>query len=295
MSFLNPVNEPVLRFKSTDAGAPQINYNARTAGDVKAVLKACLVTGYGATPSAGWSIVNEVNHVAEFVSPSVAMIDYRFGIDDSSSANTSWYYQYKDLRSNPKNNSSSKSFGRIDNSSVNNGWQLLTTERGLILIEVVQYTTVNHTSCRITYFGVSKSANDTLGSDIVFFNTGHGGTINSHNGFYGGANAYVARHATAKVVTTSPDMFGVDRSYGESYIDLASDIYLTTNGGAALLSKLPALMCQTLAQPPSIGVCNITLDGRTFIEVFCGGVTSTASSAYSYSRTFVIPLDYWEY
>lgn len=66
MSFLNPVSEPVKRFKSTDAGAPQINYNARVSGDVKTVLKACLVTGYGAKASAGWSIVNEVDHVAEF-------------------------------------------------------------------------------------------------------------------------------------------------------------------------------------------------------------------------------------
>ena len=143
MSFLNPVSEPVLRFSSTDASAPQINYNARTAGDIKAVLKACLVTGYGAKASAGWSIVNEINHVAEFVSPSAAMSDYRLGVDDSTTIKTTWYYQYQDARTNPNYNEPTKSFSYVDKTHASNGWQMLVTERGIVFIELVQNSVVN--------------------------------------------------------------------------------------------------------------------------------------------------------
>ncbi|MBZ1392846.1 hypothetical protein [Psychrobacter pacificensis] len=295
MSFLNPVSEPVKRFSSTDAGAPQINYNARVAGDVKTVLKACLVVGYGDKASAGWSIANEVDHVAEFVSPSAAMSDYRLGIDDSTATKTDWFYQYKNARKNPKSNAPVKAFVRADKVSANNGWQLLVSERGLLFIEIVQHTTVSSLSCRLTYFSAQKSTSSTIGDDIVFFNTGHSGAINTYNQLYGYANAYISQDATAKIITTSPHMLGVDYTYDASSIDLAADIYTALGNGSALLGKLPALMCQTPAQQPTFGLRDVLIDGRAFLEFFCGDTSASATTVYGYGRTFLSPLDYWEY
>ena len=48
-------------FRSTDASAPQFSY---AAGSLKNVLKTVLVTGYGATPSLGWSLEYESGHIA---------------------------------------------------------------------------------------------------------------------------------------------------------------------------------------------------------------------------------------
>jgi hypothetical protein len=174
MSFLNPVNEPVLRFKSTDAGAPQINYNARVAGDVKTVLKACLVTGYGDKASAGWSIVNEVNHVAEFVSPAVAMSDYRLGIDDTSASSTTWYYQYQNVRKNPSLNAPIKNFGSyIDKNHASNAWQLLVTQRGLYFVEICKHSGGDVLVARMTYWGMVKSALvSDVGENISWFCVG---------------------------------------------------------------------------------------------------------------------------
>ena len=52
MSFLNPVPVPATYYSSEDAEAPQLG--ADLTGGVKTVLKACLVTGYGTKPGAGW-------------------------------------------------------------------------------------------------------------------------------------------------------------------------------------------------------------------------------------------------
>ena len=174
MSFLNPVNEPVLRFSSTDAGAPQINYNARVAGDVKTVLKACLVVGYGDKSSAGWSIANEVDHVAEFVSPSAAMSDYRLGIDDTSTSNTTWYYQYQNVRVDPDNKTITKAPSYILKTSPDNKWDLIVTARGLFFVESFYCTTVNKVLSRMTYFGQLKSAVGSANQkNIAFWSVGY--------------------------------------------------------------------------------------------------------------------------
>lgn len=47
--------QPII-YKSTDTGAPQLS---ATAGAMNAVIKACLVTGYGSKAVAGWQVVYE--------------------------------------------------------------------------------------------------------------------------------------------------------------------------------------------------------------------------------------------
>lgn len=56
MSLLEPVQVPVSVYRSTDASAPILD---KTAGCVANIIKACLVTGYGATAGAGWTMTHE--------------------------------------------------------------------------------------------------------------------------------------------------------------------------------------------------------------------------------------------
>lgn len=298
MSFLNPVNEPVLRFKSTDAGAPQINYNARVAGDVKAVLKACLVTGYGATASAGWSVVNEVNHVAEFVSPSAAMSDYRMGVDDTSASSTTWYYQYQNSRVNPTGNTLTKSMTYVNKSHADNGWQLFVTERGFLFLELLQHSVTNKITARLTYTGQVKSALlDDSGINNIFFSVGQNSGIGSPSSFYGGSlqswiGTYTKNYATS---ATSAALASNDYTLNVSVADVISPIFLINAQKNLFLAQVPPLFGNVINNSAELyGIKDTVIDGRTFLQVTAGYEYSLPSTN-NYARVFSIPLEYWEY
>ena len=294
MSFLNPVSEPVLRFSSTDASAPQINYNARTAGDIKAVLKACLVTGYGAKASAGWSIVNEVNHVAEFVSPSAAMSDYRLGVDDSTTTKTTWYYQYLDVRVNPTTNIPVKTINNINRTHTDNGWQLFVTARGILLVEMFQGTVANKLSCRLTYWGQTKSALiDNTGINICFFSVGHEAPLYGSI-LYG--QAYIRLGAYTGYLFDSALPLSQAPAYRQniSVLDLTSSMYVYNS--ALLLGQLPPIMTVLITKPEDMfGVTAVTLDARPKLRVTGTYSNNTADVTYGYGRAYLIATDYWEY
>lgn len=302
MSFLNPVNEPVLRFKSTDANAPQINYNARVAGDVKAVLKACLITGYGTTASAGWSIVNEVSHVAEFVSPSAAISGYRLGIDDTSVSSTTWYYQYQDTRVNPNYNSPVKSIDYINRSSAANKWELLVTGLGLFFVEMMHNSVIGDIVSRITYWGAVKSAlkSDT-GQNIAFYNLGHQATMGQPYEFFTESSKawYRLSGITSTLVAGGVNTYTISQQYGlhidtKSAIEIRSPTYLYQ--GISIVAELPALMMSSNNGSISdYGAYDTYIEGRPALSL-CLTLAGSATSIYtSYSRTILLRLDYWEY
>ena len=301
MSFLNPVNEPVLRFSSTDAGAPQINYDARVAGDVKAVLKACLVTGYGAKASAGWSIVNEVNHVAEFVSPIAAMGDYRLGVDDTSAASTTWYYQYQDVRSEPTDNKILKNMRKIDLISDQNGWQLLVTARGLFLIEIVKSVHTDGKVARLTYWGQVKSAlQQTTLKNITFFSVGSDAPNVVPTQFFQNIprnNAYVMLgDFTGNWLFTGANINTIEKSVarGNSLITVTSDLYLSQKSFIA--AKYPGILINDVALDNEIvGVYDTVFESRPVIHV-CNPYTEVSiATLYQYSVSVYLALDFWEY
>lgn len=301
MSFLNPVSEPVLRFKSTDAGAPQINYGARTVGDVKAVLKACLVTGYGATASAGWSVVNEVGDVSEFVSPSEAMVEYRLGVDDTSASSTTWYYQYQDVRTNPVNNVLTKNFSQSNKTSPENGWTLLVTERGLFFVEILNTGSSNSTRARLTYFGAIKLAiNATNTKNIAFWCTGASSpTITTSNFFpdlatsaHFVASSYTGLSgASAMLGLLKADNF--KRTWGIPTMDMSASIFLVK--GSYLIAEQPALLLTDYNKLDGlVDVRDDVLDGRPVIYMYLGREVSSVQTP-DYGNSALIYLDYWGY
>lgn len=299
MSFLNPVNEPVLRFSSTDAGAPQINYNARAVGDIKAVLKACLVTGYGATASAGWTAVNEVGHVAEFVSPSAAMSDYRLGIDDTSTSNTTWYYQYQDTRVNPSYNSPSKNFSTINETHTDNGWQLFVTNRGLFFIELGYNTGAAKLAARITYWGAVKSGLSSASSaNIGFFNIGENALISEPDRFYDPAYPHyrLASYTSARMLDSTAFDENVVYQTGVSNIDMASEIYLSSSAGDVVIGMQPGVLIKVVNDNAAMyGIADETVTSRPVFKCCAGNSSTSNTYLYTRGRVFLIYLDYWEY
>lgn len=300
MSFLNPVSEPVKRFSSTDASAPQINYNARVAGDVKTVLKACLVTGYGAKASAGWSVVNEVDYVAEFVSPNVAMSDYRLGIDDTSTSSTTWYYQYQDVRTNPNYNTPVKSFSYIDKINAKNGWELLVTTQGLFFVELTYNTVINKVLARITCFGRVKSAlTSGAGKNISFWIAGHKAqVVTFSNTFKTADETYkhyrLENHSVVGIAATNIAAYLIDRKdYGLSVLESISPVYIEAKG--AFIAQQPGLLLKDINIETSFIFDNDVVDGRPVLYIPCGIENGNVLTLREYGRVLAIYLDYWEY
>lgn len=300
MSFLNPVSEPVLRFKSTDAGAPQINYNSRVAGDVKAVLKACLVTGYGAKSSAGWSIANEVNHVAEFVSPAAAMSDYRYKIDDTSSIKTTWGYFYKDAAATMTYNEPIKNFTSINKTHSDNGWQLFATPKGFLFVEVLHFSKVTAPAVRLTYIGQIKSGLvATNEENVYFFSTGLESPIGDPRSFFTGSYTHtkLAGKTDIKLMSLSPQAAAYTYFYeidGGSVMDVIAPFYFYT--ASLTLAQLPCMLSMIANQSTDLwGISDIVVGGVSYCKVTAAFNTSTTGSVMQRSYVYLIPTDNWGY
>lgn len=300
MSFLNPVSEPVLRFKSTDAGAPQINYNSRTAGDIKAVLKACLVDGYGAIDGAGWTAANEVSNVIEFVSPSAAMNDYRLGIDDTSTTKTDWFYQYQDARVNPSSSAINKNIANINKTHTSNGWQLLVTERGLYFIEIFYVTDASAKFGRLTFFGrVKSSLKDDGGKNIGFWCVGHSAK-DPDNFFTAPTTAKqhyeLGVHNSMAFGAANLASFGtqVDTVYTTGSVDFSSEVYLYS--AAQMVAQQVGLLLKYNNDADNrFGVYDAVLDGRDVLTITMSYADTGLASLKKYARQVLLRTDSWEY
>lgn len=302
MSFLNPVNEPVLRFSSTDADAPQINYAARTAGDIKAVLKACLVTGYGSTASAGWTAVNEAGNVIEFSNTSTEMFDYRLGVDDTSTSSTTWYYQYKNTRTNPKNNIISKGYTYSDKAHSENRWDLIVSDRGFYFIETLYNNVINQLMSRLTFMGQIKSALvDILSENMSFWSVGLSSQNNVPARFYAkgtSADFYqkIGGNATGFSFTSvNKGLFNEEKLPADNVaVDLVGELYVGREGG--VMGSYAGLLISTFRNRDDMyGTKTTHFNGRPVLY-FCNGISwGTADNTFRFLVGVMIYLDYWEY
>ncbi|WP_296206892.1 hypothetical protein [Psychrobacter sp. UBA3480] len=298
MSFLNPVSEPVRRFKSTDASAPQINYNARVAGDVYAILKACLVNGYGSVASAGWTVTNETANAGEFVSPSTSMSSYKIGISDTSATATTWYYKYLDVRTDPTNNSGKKVFSYIDKTSGSNGWQLLVTGRGFFFIESMYQSDIGAMVARVTYFGRVKSAiTTTSGKNIAYWSVGHGASYQPYQLYSTTSASHFNLESYTNLTFSSANISGITagaKTYGTSEADVVSKLYLYS--GSVFAAEHPGFMAVDSAKSANLFGIRDTVDdnNRPMIYV-CMGREVSSSNVEGSARGVLVYLDYWEY
>lgn len=301
MSFLNPISEPVLMYSSTDANAPQINLAARTAGDVKTVLKACLVTGYGTKQGAGWSIQNETATVAEFVSPSALMSDYRFGVDDNSTSSTIFYYMYQNAKQGFSYANTPKNPQNTTLNSPKNAWTLLVTAQGILWIEKFLHAPTNLEMCRVFYWGRVKSAliND-AGKNISMYIFGYGAQVGTSSAFFSNNGFYHIALANY----TSCDKNGANISAlqnpatnrSAATIELTNSVFLSSSG-ILLGEMMPILMTRLNDNSNLFGMRQVTFNGRPALYICIGSSNSTSIKGYfeQYCDGCYVYLDTWGY
>ena len=257
-----------------------------------------MVTGYGTKQGAGWSIQNETDFAAEFVSPSVSMSDYAFGVSDGSSSQTSWYYKYKGTQTNPAYNAPNKSFANINTTHADNGWRLMVTKRGILFIELVQSTIVNKISARLTYIGAIKSAiTDAGGINIAFFNIGHSAAQTENMFFYRNNYSHYAVESYSGLYVFGATPFVTTNSFtpSVSLVDITTRLYLTTTTGI-FIGELPGIVAKLINDTSKMyGISNDTLNSRPTMQITLGYTDYRTQYMYSNGRVMLIYLDNWDF
>lgn len=289
MSFVNPIKLPVMRFDSTDAHAPQLNYNARTSGDIKTILKACLVTGYGDKQGAGWSVVEESDFGLSLKSPHVQMVDYVFTFNDDSTTETVWgfYYQHEQGSFEPIK----KTPNYIDTNQ--SGWCMLVAELGFILIE--RFYTEFGVACRLTYLAQVKSTlNQHNSKNLCYFSVGYGANIYTNNFANTLLNFHINDFSGAKISLPFGEMVGNRNQLSNLVVSFINPIYLSSD--KAIVGLLPAILIKTTADDDEIGKYElISYDNRPKIACSLGVDTNSKQYFNQTALKVMIATDFWEF
>lgn len=165
-------------YRSSDAGAPQ---NTNTPGDIVAIMKACLVTGYGSKAGAGWS--NPYNNgatVAVFLQGSGSNGRYLRLDDSMPSATSPWACLINAYESMSAHSTglapfptagmtSSAQIVRVAATGVQAAreWTLIATEKAFYFINSTQATSNIYPQC--FFFGdfISNVAGDQYNTVVV--------------------------------------------------------------------------------------------------------------------------------
>ncbi|MGI2067840.1 hypothetical protein [Shewanella sp. MF08487] len=150
---------PVTVYRWDDAGAPQLGASP-TPSEIIAVLKACLVTGYGAKAGLGWSVAFEDTGTQKIafrnstVDGSGGFVQY-WSVDGSNAINRTLYVKSGSAMSALDNfTHPSLTFVHF-NSENNSHWVIIGTSVGFYMIPKVDNITINYTSSignEVTYF-----------------------------------------------------------------------------------------------------------------------------------------------
>lgn len=300
MSFLNPISEPVLMYSSTDADAPQINYAARAAGDVKTVLKACLVTGYGTKQGAGWSIQNETDFAAEFKSPEIALSEYTLGINDTSASSNIWYNKYQTTTRNLTTSALTKNPANIDKTKAS-GWHCIVTRQGVYHIEFVYQTIAKNYMARVIYWGRLKSAlTDDMGKNIAFWISGADSQSSYPKEVFAATSSNYRYTLLGAATTLNASFANYDGLYAApsatkfGTVEISSPVYFYSDG--ALAAKQPGLLLKLANTMTNFyGVYQTTYNDRPVLYVCAGYNNAIVNNVPMYSLPMMIYLDNWGY
>lgn len=134
MSFLNPTPVPVRLYSYTDNEAPQLPANDWT-GALKTILKACLVTGYGGKPGAGWTLREESDNKAIFRAGDPATSPVELEVDSGNITITTFDLHWQGVKQGIVSNWSSGQLNRYTGVA---GWYLVASARSFVLLPLVR-------------------------------------------------------------------------------------------------------------------------------------------------------------
>lgn len=150
MSFLNPTPVPVRLYSHTDSDAPQLPANNWT-GAIKTILKACLVTGYGGKPGAGWTLREETPNKAAFAMGDPACPPVALEVDSGNINITQLDLHWQGVKQSLNPNWGSSQFNRGYTSWV--GWHLIASARGFVLLPLARAAAGGPVGAVMLYFG----------------------------------------------------------------------------------------------------------------------------------------------
>ena len=134
MSFLNPTPAPVRLYSHTDSEAPQLPANDWT-GALKTLLKACLVTGYGGKPGAGWTLREESDNKAIFRAGDPATSPVELEVDSGNITITTFDLHWQGVKQGINTNWARGQLNRYTGVA---GWYLVAGARGFVLLPLVR-------------------------------------------------------------------------------------------------------------------------------------------------------------
>lgn len=148
MSFLNPTPVPVRLYSHTDSEAPQLPANDWT-GTLKTILKACLVTGYGGKPGAGWTLREESDNKAIFAMGDPACPPVELEVDSSNITITTFDLHWQGVKQGIVSSWASGQLNRYTGAA---GWYLVASARSFVLLPLVR-TGNSPLIAGLAYFG----------------------------------------------------------------------------------------------------------------------------------------------
>ena len=134
MSFLNPTPAPVRLYSHTDSEAPQLPANDWT-GALKTILKACLVTGYGGKPGAGWTLREESDNKAIFRAGDPAISPVELEVDSGNITITTFDLHWQGVKQGIVSN---WAMGQLNRYTGVAGWYLVASARGFVLLPLAR-------------------------------------------------------------------------------------------------------------------------------------------------------------
>lgn len=278
MSYQNPITLTPTLYQSSDPDAPQL---LGQLGDIKSIFKACLVTGYGNKQGAGYTIENETDVSAEFISPNIMMS--KIGVEEVND------YCYPFCYDGTQKVRAYWNAGQLNTYEIRRfktrGWVMLVCELGLYFI-----VTVNGMS-KVNYMGLTKSAINDNNQNMAMLSLGYIGS--SSTSLPIGLDFRLGKHTDAKFLSNGASLSWQYNKQETFFITMVSDVYYRSDG--SVLSHQPALLIKNAMTSNLERRTVITeYQGRPVLSVFLPNSTSDwAIDAYAFGA--MIYLDYWEY
>lgn len=249
--YVNNIEMPVTLYLSSDDQAPVI-----TNANLSVILKACLVTGYGSKPGAGWTMPYEdaAQNTRVFAPKHAGELDSYLRVKDNGGG-TSTVQAYREMSSIDAGDkilelSSPYPYGA---GSLNPRWAVIASERSVIVwVDSAIYYSLR--TGRMLFFGDTASAHDGSRCLLLAHNGGSPSYSTSSLFYYNGAS-YSA------IAQSYRDESGAKE---QGFITTFSDSLATCN--ARYLTPLLLLRDGNLYAVPGIHTDSVPADNLTEVN-----------------------------
>ena len=277
MSLLTPVQYAAKLYSHNDVGAPQI---ASAAGSIKALLKACLVTGYGSKASAGWTALFDDAYRMVLRLPDAGQA---LGLPDLKIENGNSRYAISS-QDNPSSLDDTAVLANVGllaiDSNMPSVWHLVATDVGFVFCYGAGRNNYSTGAERVIFYcGVISPLSDA--TPVSFVATEFSVDVTT------GVGSTYPKGMLDQTATLRDMQTNTAYTSGKSYLNVggAADVDITQRFSAA--QKIPPFMT-SLTSTVNKTVDVVALNGRSFLRWY----ESLYESANN--RNFYIPIDYWE-